>query len=119
MQARTCSGFCLHTGCGWLLSGEQREEKGRVRVGGGGDTLGKPGAPDLFASVSALAATGGREPAPHRCPWPDWASASPLLRSPSSVSGGPPALDVVPPFFIVSAAQHFPQSNETPRNHTH
>ena len=30
-RLRTCSGFCLHTGCGWLLSGEQWEEKGHVR----------------------------------------------------------------------------------------
>ena len=70
----------------WLVAdGEQREEKGRARwewAAGthSGNQRGlmargrPPGAPH-----SPL--TGGREPAPHLRPWPDWASAAPLLRS--------------------------------------
>ena len=70
----------------WLVAERgAAEEKGRARwewaAGthsgnqGGLTARGRPpGAPH-----SPL--TGGREPAPHLRPWPDWASAAPLLRS--------------------------------------
>lgn len=84
-RLRACAGFCLHTGCGWLLSREQREKKGRARwEWAAGTHSGNQGSltargPPPGAPHSPL--TGGREPAPHLRPWPDWASASPLLRS--------------------------------------
>ena len=70
----------------WLVAEQGaagRERPCQVGVGSG-DTLGKPGGltahgPPPGAPHSPL--TGGREPAPHLRPWPDWASASPLLRS--------------------------------------
>ena len=80
-RLHTCSGFCLHTGCGWLVSGEQWEEKGHVRWEWAAGTH----------SGNQVRLSAGRPPpgaqqlgaAPRLCPWPDWAPASPLLRFPS------------------------------------